>query len=80
MFTLEKLTRSNVWLWNRQILAQYDLPASNKTKLYLTETSVKVYSQDFQTVFKNKDMFGHNEVRKFICTSLFFSLLKKKVH
>lgn len=46
----------------RQILTEYDLSESNKTKMYLPETSMKVYSQDFQTVFENKDRFGYNEV------------------
>lgn len=49
----------NPFIW--QILTEYDLSESNKTKTYLPETSMKVYSQDFQTVFENKDRFGHNE-------------------
>ncbi|KAI8637599.1 hypothetical protein BD408DRAFT_424210 [Parasitella parasitica] len=49
----------NPFIW--QILAEYNLAESNKTKIYLPETSSKIYSQDFQTVFENKDRWGYNE-------------------
>ncbi|KAK4511343.1 uncharacterized protein ATC70_012558 [Mucor velutinosus] len=49
----------NPFIW--QILAEYDVAESNKTKMYLAETSQKIYSQDFQTVFENKDRWGYNE-------------------
>lgn len=58
----------------RQILTEFDLTESNKTKVYLPETSVKVYSQDFQTVFEHKDFFGYNEVRR-ICLFLPFVIV-----
>ncbi|EPB87780.1 hypothetical protein HMPREF1544_05440 [Mucor circinelloides 1006PhL] len=49
----------NPFIW--QILAEYDVAESNKTKMYVAETSLKIYSQDFQTVFENKDRWGYNE-------------------
>ncbi|CEP16642.1 hypothetical protein [Parasitella parasitica] len=49
----------NPFIW--QILAEYDLAESNKTKMYLPKTSLKIYCQDFQTVFENKDRWGYNE-------------------
>ncbi|KAI8967311.1 hypothetical protein BDF20DRAFT_917780 [Mycotypha africana] len=50
---------TNPFIW--QILVEYDLSQSNTTKRYLTNTSSKVYSQEFQTIFENKDLFGYNE-------------------
>lgn len=41
---------------------QYELGKSNQSATYLTDTSVKQYSQDFQTVFLYDDLYGHNEV------------------
>lgn len=50
------------FITNRQVLAQYNVAQSNTTKSYLVNSSAKVYSQDFQTVFANKDVFGYNQV------------------
>ncbi|KAI9482892.1 MAG: hypothetical protein EXX96DRAFT_518803 [Benjaminiella poitrasii] len=50
---------SNPFIW--QILAEYDLAQSNKTKYYIPESSSKVYSPEFQTVYEYKDLFGYNE-------------------
>jgi hypothetical protein len=47
----------------REILVQYDLTRSNNSQTYLPDTSSKVYSQDFQTVYSFRDLYGHNEVQ-----------------
>ena len=44
------------------MVVQYELGKSNKSATYLSDTSVKKYSQDFQTVFIYDDLYGHNEV------------------
>lgn len=47
---------------NRQIVVEYDILKSNQSGTYVPGTSYKVYSQDFQTVFGDKDIYGYNEV------------------
>lgn len=42
---------------NRQTLVEYN----SSVKTYLSESSLKVYSPEFQTIFQNKDLYGHNE-------------------
>lgn len=34
---------------------------NSSVKTYLSESSLKVYSPEFQTIFQNKDLYGHNE-------------------
>ncbi|KAJ8661873.1 hypothetical protein O0I10_002204 [Lichtheimia ornata] len=51
--------RNNPFIW--QVVVQYELGKSNQSATYLTDTSVKQYSQDFQTVFLYDDLYGHNE-------------------
>ncbi|KAI8983619.1 hypothetical protein BDB01DRAFT_791468 [Pilobolus umbonatus] len=49
----------NPFIW--QVLTTYNQSYSPTAKHYLIDTSYKVYSQDFQTVFENKDYYGYNQ-------------------
>lgn len=46
----------------RQVTATYNTSLSTNAQTYNASSSVKVYSQDFQTVFIDNDLYGHNEV------------------
>lgn len=48
----------------RQIVVEYDIVKSNQSGTYVPGTSYKVYSQDFQTVFGDRDIYGYNEVQR----------------
>ncbi|KAI7879708.1 hypothetical protein K492DRAFT_237748 [Lichtheimia hyalospora FSU 10163] len=54
-----QVNRDNPFIW--QVVVQYELGNSNESATYLSDTSVKKYSQDFQTVFIYDDLYGHNE-------------------
>ncbi|KAI7863069.1 hypothetical protein BDF14DRAFT_1847529 [Spinellus fusiger] len=49
----------NPFAW--QMMVRYDIGKSNITQSYMTETSEKMYSLDFQTVYSLNDYYGHNE-------------------
>ncbi|KAI8145992.1 hypothetical protein BJV82DRAFT_602989 [Fennellomyces sp. T-0311] len=52
-------SRDNPFIW--QVIVEYDIGRSNQTQRYVSDTSVKLYSQDFQTVSPHNDLYGHNE-------------------
>ncbi|KAI9311408.1 hypothetical protein BX666DRAFT_1998078 [Dichotomocladium elegans] len=51
--------RTNPFIW--QVMLEYDIGRSNQTATYIDDTSIKLYSQDFQTVFIHNDLFGNNQ-------------------
>ncbi|ORZ02138.1 hypothetical protein BCR43DRAFT_304 [Syncephalastrum racemosum] len=58
-FVTTQASKANPFIW--QVVATYNSSHSTNAQNYNVSTSVKVYSQDFQTIFIDNDLYGHNE-------------------